>query len=516
MASFLEGRRSTVAQQRLPVRKIRDVLRLKAAGLSDRKIAAVIGSARSTVQECVRRTREAGLVWPLSEELTESALHARLYERSVPLSSRPQPDFAELHAELSRPGVTRLLLWQEYKAARPDGWQYSVFCDRYRRWLATQELVLRQNHPPGEKLFVDYAGHTVPITDPHSGEVREAQIFVAVLGCSNYTYAEATWTQSLPDWLGSHVRALEYLGGAPAAMVPDNLKSGVTRAHRYEPEINPSYQDFAEHYGVAILPARVRKPRDKAKVEAGVLVVERWILARLRNRTFFSLGELNTAIGELLEQLNHRPFKKLDGSRHSRFLELDRPALRALPARAYEFGEWKKAKVHPDYHIQVGRAYYSVPYRLIGEQLDVRLSAQVVEIFHAGALVATHPRTLERGRRSTRDGHRPQRHVAVIENNLAYVLERAAAIGPATLEVLRQQAARRVHPEETLRSAQGILRLARDFTAAELERACERAVALKSYSYRAVRTLIEAPAAPEPQAALDLVHENVRGPGYFQ
>jgi transposase len=516
MASFLKGRRSTVAQQRLPVRKIREVLRLKAAGLSDRKIAAVIGSARSTVQECVRRTREAELFWPLADELTESVLHARLYERSVPLSSRPQPDFAELHAELSRPGVTRLLLWQEYKAARPDGWQYSVFCDRYRRWLATQELVLRQNHPPGEKLFVDYAGQTAAVTDPHSGEVREAQIFVAVLGCSNYTYAEATWTQALPDWLGSHVRALGYFGGAPAATVPDNLKSGVTRAHRYEPDINRSYQDFAEHYGLAILPARVRKPRDKAKVEAGVLVVERWILARLRNRTFFSIGELNTAIRELLEQLNHRPFKKLDGTRYSRFLELDRPALRALPAREYEFGEWRKAKVHPDYHIQVGRAYYSVPYRFIGEQLDVRLSAQMVEIFHAGSLVATHPRTLERGRRSTRDTHRPHKHIAVIEMNLAYVLERATAIGPATLEVLRQQAARRVHPEETLRSAQGILRLARDFTAAELERACERAVTLKSYSYRAVRTLIETPAAPEPQAALDLVHENVRGPDYFQ
>lgn len=505
-----------MAQQRLPVRKIREVLRLKAAGLSDRKIAAAIGSARSTVQECVRRAHEASLIWPLAEELTESVLHARLYERSVPLSNRPQPDFAALHAELARAGVTRLLLWQEYKATRPDGWQYSVFCDRYRRWLATQELVLRQNHAPGDKVFVDYAGQTVPITDPHSGELRAAQVFVAVLGCSNYTYAEASWTQALADWLASHVRALEYFGGAPGAIVPDNLKSGVTRAHRYEPQLNPSYHDFAEHYGLAILPARVRKPRDKAKVEVGVQVVERWILARLRNRTFFSLGELNSAIQELLEQLNHRPFKKLDGSRHSRFLKLDRPALRALPPRAYEFGEWKKAKVHPDYHIQIGRAYYSVPYRLIGEQLDVRLTAHMVEIFYAGTLVASHARVSERGRRSTRDAHRPAQHVAVIQNTLAYVLERAAAIGPATAEVLRQQAARRVHPEETLRSAQGILRLASDFTAAELERACQRAVALRSYSYRTVRTLLETPPAPQAQPALDLVHENVRGPDYFQ
>jgi transposase len=505
-----------VAQQRLPVRKIREVLRLKAAGLSDRKIAATIGSARSTVQECVRRAQEAGISWPLTDEFDESALHARLYRRSVPLSRHPAPDFAQLHAELARPGVTRLLLWQEYKAARPDGWQYSVFCDRYRRWLATQELVLRQNHTPGEKLFVDYAGHSVPIVDRHTGESRDAQIFVAVLGCSNYTYAEATWTQALPDWLGSHVRALEFIGGVPGAMVPDNLKSGVTRAHRYEPEINPSYQDFAEHYGLAILPARVRRPRDKAKVEVGVLVVERWILARLRNRTFFSLGELNLAIAELLEQLNNRPFKKLEGCRRSRFVELDQPALRPLPARAYEFGVWKKAKVHPDYHIEVGRAYYSVPYALIGRQVDVRVTAQAVEIFQQGKLIAAHARASERGRRSTRDAHRPQQHLAIIENTLARVLERAAGIGPATLEVLRQQAAHRKHPEETLRSAQGILRLAADFKPAALERACQRALALRSYSYRAVRTLIETPAPPPTQPALDLAHENVRGPDYFQ
>lgn len=505
-----------MAQQRLPVRKIREVLRLKAAGLSDRKIAAAIGSARSSVQECVRRAGEAGIAWPLAQDLNDEALHARLYQRSVPLSCRPQPDFAQLHAELARAGVTRLLLWQEYKAAHPDGWQYSAFCDQYRQWLSSRELVLRQNHAPGEKLFVDYAGQTIPIVDRHSGEARAAQIFVAVLGCSNYTYAEATWTQALPDWLGSHVRALQFIGGAPAAIVPDNLKSAVTRAHRYEPQLNPSYQDFAEHYGLAILPARVRKPRDKAKVEAGVLVVERWILARLRYRTFFSLSELNSVIRELLESLNNRAFKKLEGCRRSRFEALEQPALRPLPARAYEFGQWKKAKVHPDYHIQVGRAYYSVPYRLIGRSLDVRVTAHTVEIFRAGELVAAHLRSAERGHRSTREAHRPQQHVAVIESNLFRLLERAAGIGPATVEVLRQQAAHRKHPEETLRSAQGILRLAQDFTPAALERACEHAVTLKSFSYRAVRTLIEMPAQAPTQPALDLAHENVRGPEYFQ
>jgi transposase len=497
------------------VRKIREVLRLKAEGFSDRQIAVSIGSARSTVQECLRRAREAGLLWPLPSEIDESALHAQLYQRAVPLSRTPQPDFAQLHRELSRRGVTRLLLWEEYKAAHADGWQYSVFCDQYRRWLARQELVLRRDHAPGEQLFVDYAGQTVPIVDRHTGESRAAQIFVAVLGCSNLTHAEATWTQSAADWLGSHVRALEYLGGVPRAIVPDNLRSAVKKAHRYEPDLNPAYQDFAEHYGVAILPARVRKPRDKAKVESGVLVVERWILARLRHRTFFSLGELNAVIRELLERLNSRPFKKIAGNRRSRFEELERAVLKPLPVRAYEFGEWKRAKVHPDYHIEVGRAYYSVPYALIGERVDVRVTAHGVEVFHAGHLVAAHARASERGQRSTRRAHRPERHVAIIDRTLEHTLARAAAIGVSTAELIGHQARRRLHPEETLRSAQGILRLARDFSPGELERACERALALKSYSYRAVRTLVETPEAPATRPALDLAHENVRGAKYF-
>ena len=505
-----------MGQERLPVRKIREVLRLKADGFSDRQIAATIGSARSTVQECVRRARDAGIAWPLAPALDEAALHAKMYRRLVPLSRTPRPDFAYLHAELRRRGVTRLLLWEEYKNAHPEGWQYSVFCDQYRRWLATQELVLRQEHAPGDKLFVDYAGQTVPIVDRHTGAIRNAQVFVAVLGFSNYTYAEATLTQGTGDWLGAHVRALEFFGGAPRAIVPDNLRTGITKAHRYDPDINRAYQDFAEYYQLAVLPARVRKPRDKAKVETGVLVVERWILARLRNHTFFSIGELNGFIRDLLERLNRRPFKKIAGNRRSRFEEFERATLRALPARPYEFGEWKKAKVHPDYHVEVARAYYSVPYRLIGERVDVRLTARAVEIFHAGQLVAAHPRAKERAQRLTRRVHRPDKHIAVIDQHLDRVLERAFVIGPATFGVVQAQARGRKHPEETLRSAQGILRLAHDFSPERLELACERALALRALSYRAVRTLIQHPSAPATSPALDLAHENVRGAEYFQ
>lgn len=356
------------------MRKIREVLRLKfEAGLSDSAIARAIGSARSTVQACVRRAKDAGIGWPLSGQMDEATLHARLYRHEGLVSRPPPPDFAKLQAELKRPGVTRLLLWQEYKAAHPDGWQYSVFCDRYRRWLSTQDIVLRQHYQPGDKCFVDYAGQTVGVIDHATGEVREAQIFVAVLGASSYTYAEATWTQSLPDWLGSHVRALTFFGGCPAAIVPDNLRSAVHRAHRYEPELNPAYQDFAEHYGLAILPARVRKPRDKSKVEVAVQVVERWILARLRDQRFFSLAELNGVIRALLLQLNTRPFKKREGSRLSFFQQIECATLRPLPAQPYQYATWKKAKVHLDYHIEVERAYYSVPYKLIGQTVDVRL-----------------------------------------------------------------------------------------------------------------------------------------------
>jgi len=500
------------------MRKIREILRLKnEAGLSDLRIAEAIGSARSTVQECLRRCREAGVTWPLPEGLDEESLQARLYRRAVPATRSPLPDFARIQAELKRPGVTRALLWQEYKAVHPDGWQYSVFCDQYRRWLATQDLVLRQHHIPGDKCFVDYAGQTAEVIDRHTGEVREAQIFVAVLGASSYTYAEATWTQQLPDWLGSHVRALAFFGGAPRAIVPDNLKSGVHKSHRYEPELNPSYQDFAEHYGLAILPARVRKPRDKSKVEVAVQVVERWILARLRDRTFFSLAELNTAIGELLHGLNTRPFRKREGSRQSFFEETERAALQALPAQPYTYATWKKARVHLDYHVEVERAYYSVPYRLIGKTVDVRLSAHTLEIFHRSQLVAAHARSGRRGHFTTEAAHRPERHAAVIELTHERLMQRALAIGPATAEVLTRQLHQRRHPEEALRASLGILRLARDFSPEALEAAAGRAIEIKVSSYRALRTLIHAkPAAGTPQKSLALDHENVRGPTYFR
>lgn len=505
-----------MAQARLSVRKIREVLRLKAeARLSDRQIAAVIGTARSTVQECVRRARAAGIGWPLPPECDEHELIARLYPKASLPPRYPTPDFAAIHAELARKGVTRMLLWQEYKARHSDGCQYSAFCRDYEAWLGRQDAVMRFEHAPGEKLFVDYAGLTMDIVDRHSGEVQAAEIFVAALGASHYTYLEASLTQTLADWLGAHVRAFEYFEGVTRAIVPDNLKSAVRRACRYEPDLNPSYQDFAEHYGVAILPARVRKPRDKAKVEVAVQGIERWILAPLRHCTFFSLGELNAALRVELERYNDRPLSREAGTRRSRFLELDRPALKPLPTRPYQYATWKKAKVHLDYHVEIERRYYSVPYRLIGKTVDLRLTTHMVEVFYRGQAVATHLRQGGQRRFITDPGHRPDRHRAVIELNHERLLERAEAIGPATAAVLREQVHRRTHPDEALRASLGILRLAHDFSSATLEQACQRAVELRTYSYRAIRALIIAPPSMSPDSSPTPEHHNVRGARYF-
>jgi len=343
------------------MRKIREVLRLYfAAALSIRAIARSLATSPSTVGNCLRRAKAAGVSWPVPETLDDAGLERRLYP-PPPSSraSRPLPVWSEVHRELRRKNVTLALLWDEYKALHPEGLQYSWFCDQYRAWAGKLDLVMRQEHRAGEKLFIDYAGQTVPVIDPETGQEREAQVFVAVLGASSYTFAEATWTQTLPDWIGSHVRAFEFFGGCPELLIPDNLRSGVSRAHRYEPDLNPTYHDLADHYGVAVLPTRVRRPRDKAKAEVAVQVVERWILAALRNRTFFSLDELNAAIAKLLERLNTRPFRKLPGSRRTQFELLDQPALRPLPSSPYVFAEWKRVRVNllcgvPPYVVQCG------------------------------------------------------------------------------------------------------------------------------------------------------------------
>ena len=503
------------------MRKIEDVLRLHyECGRTNREIARAVRASPTTVADYLRRAHLAGLSWPLAEGLNERALEAALFPPQAPSRvKRPEPDWAAVHRQVGRSGVTLDLLWQEYREGHPEGYQYSTFCERYRAFAQALPVTLRQSHAPGERLFLDYSGQTVPVIDAATGEERPAQIFVAVLGASNYTYVEATWTQGLGDWLGSQVRCFEFLGGVPELLVPDNLKSGVTHPSRYEPDLNPSYQELAAHYGTAVLPARVRKPRDKAKVEAGVLLAQRWILARLRHQRFFSLAELNGAIRPFLRDLNGRAFKKLPGSRQSVFEELDRPALKPLPPTPYEFAAWKVATVGIDYHVELERHYYSVPYRYARQKVDMRFTATSVEVFKDRERIASHPRSALKGRHTTVEAHLAPAHQAVAGWNAQRFLDWAAKVGPHTQSAIAQVLHSRAHPQQGYRSALGILRLAKAHGEERLEAACQRACQIQSVGYRSIASILKHGLERQPrtpaQANLPLDHANVRGPTYY-
>lgn len=509
------------------MRKCREVLRLVwACGLSRRQAASSCGIGRTTVRECLERAKQAGLSWAAVEGLGEEELERRLYPPplAVAASARPLPDWTRVQAELRRKGVTLRLLWEEYRADHaegPEGYRYSQFCELYRQWRGGLDLVMRQEHKAGETMYVDYAGLTIGVVDRRTGEVREAQVFVAVLGASNYTFAEATWSQSLDDWIGSHVRSFEAFGAVPQTVVPDNLRTGVSRPCRYDPELNPTYHEMAVHYGVAVLPARVRKPRDKAKVEVGVQIVERWVLAPLRDRTFFSLAELNAAIRERLAVLNERPFQKLPGSRRELFEQVERPAMRPLPVERYSFAEWRKARVAIDYHVEVLRHFYSVPYQLVGKQLDVRVNAQTVECYARGKRVASHLRSERVGGHTTVADHMPRAHRDYAQWTPARLTRWAATAGPAVARVVETVLGSRAHPQHAFRPCLGILRLGRQYGEARLEAACQRALQIGSPSYRSVKSILDRgldrrPAEEPAQPALPLAHDNVRGAAYFR
>ena len=395
------------------MRKIREVLRLThALGMSRRLVGEATGIGKTAVGEYVRRAAVAGLSWPIPDEIDDAELERRLFPPADTAScaARTEPDWSHIHAELKRRGVTLALLWQEYRAEHAQGYAYSWFCERYSDWRKRISPTMRQTHLAGEKLFVDWAGDTMPVFDPTTGEEHRAHIFVAALGASNYTYAEARWTETLPDWIGAHVNALAAIGGVPKALVPDNLKAGITKPSRYEPGINRTYQDLADHYGCVVLPARVMKPRDKAKVEVAVQIVQRFVLAKLRNRRFFSLAELNAAIRDCVMAINAKVMRRVGKSRNELLETLDRPALNALPTTPYSYAEWKRARVAPDYHIEVADHYYSVPSKLIRETVEARITSTTVEVFHKGQRVASHAFSAVRSRHTTITEHMPSAH----------------------------------------------------------------------------------------------------------
>jgi transposase len=505
--------------------QIRESLRLAAAGLSQPQIARALKLSLGVINKYLQAARAAGLSWPLPDHLSDRQLRKLLFpdkdRERVP--TKTTPDFTLVHQELKRKGVTQALLWEEYAAQYPEHhYSYTRFTELYQAYRRRLRLSMRQTHRAGEKIFIDYAGPTVDVIDPQTGQVHPAQIFISVLGASNYTYAEATWTQSLPDWIGSQTRALAFIGGVPEIAVIDNLKSGVTLADRYEPIINRSYQEMLAHYRLVAVPARVKRPRDKAKVEYGVQLVERWILARLRHRRFFSLAELNQAIHSLLEDLNHRPFKKLPGSRRSQFEALDRPALKPLPATSYEYAEWLPPRLlPPDYHLEADGHYYSAPYQLIDQRLDLRLTASGVEIFHQSQRVAVHPRSDQRGAHTTNPEHMPHAHrLYRQEQTPEALLKRAEQIGPATCQMVRIILQTLPLLAQSAPSCFGLLSLAGRYTPERLEAACRRALSVGTHSRRSVLAMLQhrldqLPLEEAEPLALPS-HANIRGADYYQ
>jgi transposase len=506
------------------MRKLKEVLRLHhELGLGQRQIARSCAVGQSTVHDYLKRAQAAGLTWPLPEGWDDRRLEEALFGlgvRHLYENPRPAPDFARLHEELQRhPHLTLQLAWEEYRQAHPDGYAYSRFCELYQHWRQRLDVVLRQEHPAGEKLFVDFAGATIPVHDPQGGPVREASLFVAALGASNYTYAEATWSQALEDWLGAHIRTFEFLGGVPRLVVPDNTRSGVSRACRYEPDLNRSYHELAMHYGVAVLPARPRKPRDKAKVEVAVQIVQRWIVAALRHRRFFSLAELNTAIRGRLEALNQRPFRKRPGCRASLFQELDRPALQPLPAQRYELHEWSTARVNIDYHIEFERHYYSVPYVLTGQKVEVRSTLTTLEIFHRGQRVASHQRSTQNYQTTTNPEHRPRSHQQHLAWPPSRLVNWAQSVGSSTAQLFATILESKPHPQMGYRSCLGILRLGQCYSNERLEAAARRALATGACSYPSVKSILarslDRQPLETPLCRPPLEHANLRGPAYF-
>ena len=510
-------------QNRVTMRKIREILRLAWSCNQTRQlISDSCGIGKTTVTDTLYRASAAGLSYPLPADLDDERLERLLYPqhpRAI-TSRRTPPDWASLHNELlSHKNLTLMLLWQEYKEREPSGYQYSQFCDLFRFWRGKLDLSMRQEHRAGEKMFVDYCGQIIPIVDSTTGEIRDAQVFVAVMGASNYTYAETTWSQSLADWTGSHVRTFSYFGAVPHCLVPDNLLSGVTKTCRYEPGINATYQEMATHYGTAVVPARVRKPRDKPKVEAGVQFVQRFILAGLRHHTFFSLAEANAAIKGRLELLNNSPFRKLPGTRKSRFEELDHPAMLPLPELPYQYALWKIARVHIDYHVDVEGHFYSVPYRLVREQVDVRYTSATVECFHKGNRIASHPRSFVKGKHTTDPEHMPTSHREYAEWTPERLVTWASQTGKATAAVVESILSRRAYAEHGFRSCMGIISLGKKFSKERLEAACERALFIKGVSYASIKSILnnnlDQKPLPKQQELLTVTHDNIRGTDYY-
>ena len=508
----------------ITMKKLKDILRLKyGLKLTHRQIATSLSISPSVVSRYAARAAHMGITdWPLDDTWDDVTLKRTFLNTKAPLKKHSLPDWQCVHDELKQHKyMTLQLLWEEYADNQPAGYySYNHYCRMYRAWCSTLRLSMRQTHYAGEKLFVDYCGPTIPIVNPDTGEYRLAQIFVAVLGASNYTYAEATWTQQLEDWVMSHVRCFEFLGGVPYMIIPDNLKSGVNKACRYEPDLNPTYHQLSEHYDTAVIPARPYKPKDKAKAEVGVQIVERWIMARLRKETFFSLQQLNHRIAELLKWMNNKVMKQYDASRNDMFQRLDKPALKPLPEQAYQYTYVKQVRVNIDYHVEIDKHYYSVPYSLAGKQLEARITGQLVMLQHGSQTVATHPRAYLPGRHTTQESHMPTAHQKQQWSPTRFE-HWADSIGPHTLTLVQDYLMSRKHPEQAYRVCLGLLSLSSKYSKERLENACQRALATGAKRLKSITDMLKKGLdnAPLPGSQGDLLstieHANIRGNDYY-
>jgi len=504
------------------MRKISEILRQRhALNQSYRDIASSLGVSISTISDYLRRAKAAGIGWPLPEAMDEKKLFNQLFlPAKTDEKKRADADWEYIHQERRKKGMTLLLLWREYREQHPDGFCYSQFCRYYERYAKTLSPVMHQCHKAGEKSFVDYAGLVMEWIDIATGEIHTAQVFVGCLGASQYIFCEATATQQLPDWITSHIHMFEYFGGVTEILVPDNLKSGVTKAHRYDPDVNPNYQEMSEHYGVAIVPARAAMPKDKAKVENAVGIVERQIMAPLRHHTFTSLAEINAALRKGMEKINHQPFQKMKTSRYALFQELDKPALKPLPPARYQYAEWKKAKVHMDYHVAFDDHFYSVPYQYLRQTIEIRATNKTVECILSQKRIASHPRSYKKYRYTTLEEHMPKSHQAQAKYSLNFILENAKKVGDKTTSFVEHMLAARAFPQQAYRACYGLLRLSNRFGADRLEKACSKGLLSGADRYQHIETMLKNQLEEVPLSdntpTETILHENIRGAEYYQ
>jgi transposase len=501
------------------MRKLKEVARLSLElNLGVRPIARACNISTSTASVYLERLKQLGATYQEIGAMDEDAFSGLLFPKTEK-ASKPLPDLDYLNRELKKKGVTLQLLYEEYKRDNPDGYERTQFYHLYHEWVKKGDPVMRFTHKAGEKMFVDFSGDKAVYQDPVTGKAIEAELFISVLGASSYLFARAVPDQTKESFVDCNMRAFEYYGGCPECVVPDNLKGAVTKACYYDPEINKTFAAMAEHYHIAVLPTRTGKARDKAKVENGVLQAQRRILAALRNMTFFSLTELNKAIYEATEKLNRRPMTLINKSRYDLFTEIEKPVLRPLPSERFVIASWKKAKVHIDYHVPVEKTYYSVPYTLIGQIVDIRYTSSVVEIYHHNKRVASHMKITKPGAFVTENLHMPHEHRRYLEWTPARIKLWGEKIGPHTRELMDQIMEHKDHPEHGFRGCLGIIRLSKTYSPERVENACKRALELQAYNYKSVKSLLERSLenlTPTENKNIVSLHANIRGKSYYR